>query len=245
LPANEPALYAGSDVTVTAALAQALNLASVAQVPGVTSSGAECTLGTNGCYDAVVTLATPTIVAGYGQSYFYRNGTQAANAYDLFSIVEHETDEVLGTSSCIDTNGPTLANGCGTSAPSAVDLFRYSAPGTRSLLSTNPAYFSYNSGTTNVAFYTHSANHEDFADFDSAVYTCAHVQDAQGCLGQSLDITTDGGAEQAILNAVGYNLVSGVPETSTGVLLLAGLGAMAITARRRRVAVGAGDMAGA
>ena len=64
--------------------------------------------------------------------------------------MEHETDEVLGTSSCISTQGPSLTDACGGSDPSAVDLFRYNGSGNRVLIDTTPgAYFSYNGGVSN------------------------------------------------------------------------------------------------
>jgi hypothetical protein len=234
LPATEPSLYAAGDVTLTSSLAAALGLSSVANIPGLTAGGVNCTLGASGCYNAVITLATPEqLFANNSQGYYYRTGTQTGDEYDFFSVVEHETDEVLGTASCIDTSGPTLTNPCGGSSPSAADLFRYSAAGTRSLVGTNTAYFSFDGGNTKVAFYNHSANGEDFGDFDSALYNCAHVQDAEGCLGKSLDITTDGGAEIQLLNSEGYNLTTPVPLPSSWILLLIGLGALAGVTRRR------------
>ena len=35
--------------------------------------------------------------------------------------MQHETDEVLGISSCIDTSGTVLTNSCNNSAPAAID----------------------------------------------------------------------------------------------------------------------------
>jgi hypothetical protein len=123
LPTVEPALYNGDQVEVTAALGAALGISGMT---GTTSGGTSCfTPGSGGCYDAVITFATPAIVAGYEQGYYYRNGAIASNQYDIFTVIEHETDEVLGTSSCVDTSGPRLANGCGGSSPSAVDLYRF------------------------------------------------------------------------------------------------------------------------
>jgi hypothetical protein len=238
LPTTEPSLYAGGDITLTSSLAQALGLGAVAGIPGTSATGSNCTLGQSGCYNAVVILDNPTDLAAStgGQGYYYRTGTFASNDYDFFSIVEHETDEVLGTASCIETQG-TLSNGCGGSSPSAADLYRYSANGTRSLLSTNAAYFSFDGGKTNVAFYTHSANGEDFGDFDSSIYSCAHVQDAEGCLGKSLDITTDGGAEIQLLNAIGYDLAAPVPLPTSVILLLTGLGSLGFVMSRRPAAL--------
>ncbi len=209
LPATEPALYAGAQVEVTSALYQALGFGTPA---GIDSSGNYCASpGSAGCYDAVIKLATPTIVAGYGQGYWYRTGTQGANDYDFYTIAEHETDEVLGTSSCVDTSGATLADGCGANEPSAVDLYRYNNNGGvhRVLIdTTSGAYFSYDSGASNGADgadYNTLSNGDDYADF---VTSCQHVQDATGCAGMSFNITNDGGPEINILDAIGYNLRS-------------------------------------
>jgi hypothetical protein len=166
---------------------------------------------------------------------YYRNGVQPANAYDYFSVVEHETDEVLGTISCVSTGGATLSDGCGGTRASATDLFRYTGAGTRVFESTTPgAYFSYDGGTTNGlgagTFYNTLSNGQDYADF---LTNCKHVQDATGCLGQSFDITNDGGPELAILDAIGFNQTV-VPEPGTITLLGAGLAALGAYRLRRR-----------
>jgi hypothetical protein len=220
LPTTEPALYATGDVTLTSVLARALDLS--AEIDGLTADSGPCTLGSSGCYDAIIIMSNPDNLLPQG--WYFRDSTQSSNEYDFYSVVEHETDKILGTSSCINTTGASLANQCGGSSPSAVDLFRYSGTGTRSLLSTNAAYFSYDGGTTDVAFYTHTANGEDFGDFDSSLYNCVHVQDAQACLGGSLDITNDGGAEIQLLTAIGYNLVNPVSTTYTLTLFATGSG---------------------
>jgi hypothetical protein len=57
-----------------------------------------------GCYNGIITITNdPSTIL------YYREGTINPDAHDLYRIVEHETDEVLGTASCIDTTGPTLA----------------------------------------------------------------------------------------------------------------------------------------
>jgi hypothetical protein len=221
LSATEPSLYSAGEVTLTSVLARALDLSAV--IDGLTAEGSSCTLGNSGCYDAIIIMSNPDNLLPQG--WYFRDSTQSSNEYDFYSVVEQETDKVLGTSSCINTTGPSLANECGGSSPSAADLFRYSGAGTRSLLSTNTAYFSYDGGITSVAFYTHTANGEDFGDFDSSLYNCAHVQDAEPCLGGSLDITRDGGAEIELLNTIGYNVVNPISSTFTLILAAAGTGA--------------------
>jgi len=211
-------VYGSGMVSISSGLGQSLGIPSLA---GTTSSQSFCTLPASGCYVGIITITdspkTPL---------FYRTGAIPHNAFDFFTTVEHETDEVLGTASCIDTTGATLTNACGTGVPAAVDLFRYSAPGklvTTSSLSTAPgAYFSYDGGTSDVVpnlFYNTLPNGTDYADFAStcpaAVY---YVQNATNCsgTGAGLDITNDGGPEISILNALGYTLIppSNLPAIS-------------------------------
>jgi hypothetical protein len=223
LPTTEPTLYAGGEVSVTPALAQALGIG--ASIDGITATGGACILGESGCYNAVITLATPDSLLPQGWYFRQLGGAPSSDEYDFYSAVERETDKVLGISSCVNTQVDPLANACGGSSPSAEDLFRYSAAGARSLLSTNQAYFSYDGGNTNVAYFTHTDNGEDFGDFDSSLYNCVHVQDAEPCLGGTLDITNDGGAEIQLLNAIGYNLVNPISSSFTLTLTATGTGA--------------------
>ena len=174
--------YGSGNVNVTLALAAALGITGDIQggAAGITSSGGECTPGTAGCYNAIVTVTNDP-----GTPLYYDNlgGTEPSDAYDFYGVVQHETDEVLGTSSCVGTAGSVnpaglvtrsilkgvknvfhftnpdgsvgLSDGCGSGVPSAVDLYRYSGAGDLVLdssLSTAPgAYFSYNGGSTNGA----------------------------------------------------------------------------------------------
>ena len=254
--------YGSGDVGISAALESALGLGNPT---GITATGGAClTVGSAGCYDAVVTVTNDP-----GTPLYYDNlgGPEPSDAYDFYSSVEHETDEVLGTSSCISTDGGSLSDSCNFFAPntpSAVDLFRYSAPGSLVLdssLSTTPgAYFSYNGGITNGAIgpagtgklYNTLANGDDYADFVSSIPNCGTnqvVQDAEGCPGEDagLSILNDGGGEINILNAVGYDLASSVspaPTPEPGTLSLLGMGFAGLAAvyrRRRPRAEGAAD----
>jgi len=231
LSATEPSIYDGGGIVLTTALAQALGFTDNF---GITPSGSSCTLGSPNCYYGVITITE-------SQPLWYRGlsgGSQPGNAYDYFSVVEHETDEILGTASCIETTTGSLVDYCGGTNASAVDLFRYSAPGTRVFESTTPgAYFSPNGGVTDTDGNTYNtlANGDDYADFSS---TCAFVQDAVGCPGGSFNVTTDGpggtpGPEGAILNAVGFDEnPATTPEPASMVLL--GSGMLVLAGRRRK-----------
>jgi hypothetical protein len=229
--------YGSGQVSVTVSLGETLGFPP-SDFTGTTPSGDFCTAGTAGCYNAVTTITNDTI----DTPLYYDNvgGPEPSDAYDFYAVVMHETDEVLGTSSCITTQTTPLSNGCDgfgpdsseVGTPAAVDLFRFSSAGhlvLDSALSLTPgAYFSYNGGTTNGAkgnagngkFYNTLDNGDDYADF---VYTdpenCATneaIQDAEGCPGEDagLNILNDGGGEVNILNAVGFS----TPSISPAVL---------------------------
>jgi hypothetical protein len=230
LPATEPALYGGAPIDITSALGTALGISGL---NGTTAGGALCTIGSAGCYNGIITITNDPSTLLY-----YRNGTIDPSAYDFYSVVEHETDELLGTSSCIDTTGAALANTCSNNAAAAVDLYRFNG-GSPVFSDTTPgAYFSYDAGATNGAggaLYNTLVNGDDYADFISGCPTTPRVQDGTGCPGYAgLDITNDGGAEINILDAVGYNLVTTTPEPSAVCLFAAGLAAIAVYRRRCR-----------
>jgi hypothetical protein len=235
----------GSDyIWIQPALAGALGISAEVQ-GGAVGSGlgpqgitppadglANCTLGSAGCYNAIVTVTNSPDITLY---YDNLGGSEPSDAYDFYAVVEHETDEVLGTSSCISTQGSPLSDSCdsgagapaGTGTPSTVDLYRYSGAGTlvldSSLSSTAGAYFSYNGGSTDGAvgtgatakYYNTLDNGDDYADYVASSPNCATdqaIQDATGCPGADggLTILNDGGSEVNILTAVGY----GVPATT-------------------------------
>jgi hypothetical protein len=253
LSSLDNAVYGSDDVVMSSALAGALGFTGVG---GITAGLTGCTIGVDpGCYNGIIVVTTPANLsaeAGGSQSLYYRQngGSIPGNAYDYYSVVEHETDEILGTTSCMSTqDGGVLSDPCdpgvgasaGTGTPSAIDLFRYNSVG--SLASNNAyigmgsapsgAYFSYNGGATNGAdgaVFNTVANNNDYADFAAS---CAWVQDATGCTGQSFDVTADGGAEINMLDAVGYNLNS-APEPGTVLLFGGGFAAMAALRRFRR-----------
>jgi len=250
----DTAPYGSGEVAITDALGEALGLTS--GLTGIAPGGISCSFPSSGCYNAIVTVTNDPSTPLY---YDNLGGPEPSDAYDFYSTVEHETDEVLGTASCIDTQGPSLSNGCssaGADIASAADLFRYSAPGSLVLdssLSTTPgAYFSYDGGVTNGAtgiggsptYYNTLNNGEDYADFVSSSPDCGTneaVQDATGCPGEDagLDILNDGGSEINILNAVGYDLTASVapaptPEPGSLTLLASGLVGLATYYRRRK-----------
>lgn len=198
-------LYGSYMVNISSAQGKAFQITGMV---GSDASGNPCfTPGSGACYDGTITVSNSVPL-------YYRQGTQAFDSYDFYATVEHETDEVLGTSSCIDTTGASLANACGADVVAAVDLYRYQSAGNLVLISTaRGAYFSYNGGQTNGAgtyqkVYNTLANGDDYADFVSSnpCQLQQSIQDGVGCPGfdGGLDITNDGGAEINILTALGF-----------------------------------------
>ena len=74
----------------------------------------------------------------------------ASTGYDFISVAEHEISEAMGrislTGATVSDNGVNFQN-----SYSPLDLFRYSAPGVRSLVGGQTAYFSPDGGNTSGA----------------------------------------------------------------------------------------------
>ena len=193
---------------------------------------APCTPYTSGCYNEVITVADAATQASEGFTLYYddQGGSEGANQYDFYAVVQHETDEVLGTSSCISTqtssgltdecDGPVAgSNGI----PSTVDLLRYSSPG-KLALNTAPSttagqYYSFDGGVhygiggdgNAPKVYNTLDNGDDFADYASSSPDCGTnqaVQDAEGCPGEDggLTILNDGQSEITTLNTDGFDI---------------------------------------
>jgi PEP-CTERM motif len=235
-------VVAGDGVALTSALESSLGLTSADGGPfGISSiTGNPCTLLSANCYNTIIT------VTNAASTWYYRSGVQGGGTYDFFSAVEHETDEVLGTSSCITGSGNNAAtittsvnctNGPPTTGVNPADLFRYVGNSTtRSYLGSangSAACFSINGGTTDIACYNNSPNGADYGDWDGLAL---RIQNAYGTPGvNGTDITNDGGSEIAVLDAVGYNLNStATPEPATFALLGASLLALGFARARRR-----------
>jgi hypothetical protein len=204
-----------------------------------------CTIGSANCYNDIITISN-------SEALYYDTGQYQSGEYDFFTTVEHETDEALGTSSCLANGEQAIGAGCmnGGTGVSAADLFRYSGPGTRSYIGSGDdqsdgslAYFSINGGATEIAPYNNSPNGNDWGDWSTS---CKYVQDATGCgnsSGIGTNIGNDGGVEIAALDAVGYNLTAEgetlsftyAPEPGTIGTFVLGLCALAGVVRRQRL----------
>lgn len=235
LPSTEPSIFGGNNIYMTTALESALGLGSGS---GVDINLNQCTVdltSTNpSCWDGRITISNSFTYWCRGvQASGCTTGSSQTGLYDFFNVVEHETDEVLGTPSCIVNIAGSPNNGC-TGGASPADLFRYSGSGTRAFVSQGTsafnAYFSVNGGVTSIAAYNNTPGGGDYGDWST---TCAHIQDAFGCQGLSMDITSNGGVEVKVLDAVGYNGPAATPEPATWMLSSLG-GAGVVLLRRRR-----------
>jgi hypothetical protein len=243
------------NIDVSPALANALGLTDPsdngATTNGVMSDGVTpCTLGPSNpnCYNGVINMGEPGVT---GTPWYFPLALNdpPGTGIDFYLVVEHETDEILGTISCIagdDIDGcqPATQSTAQMTDASPADLFRYAAPGVRTFLNasdgTTSAYFSIDGGLTDIADYNNSPTGGDYGDWLS-IYPYM-VQDAQVSPEVNLDISTDVGVnsnhyprpEVAVLDAVGFNLNSSAPEPGTLGLLGGSLVLLALV--RARVA---------
>ncbi len=187
-----------------------------------------CGGSTGPAYDGIISLNTSLTF-----------GPQADNGsnYSLLSVVEHETDEMLGLGSALEncngcTSGlyDTLNNGL--DSPEPEDLFRYNAVlgGTRTL-STNcssptAAYFAYGPSTAAIEQFDNSCDGADFGDWASN--GTAQVQDA---FGTPAATPTLGAGEIEALTAIGY--IQAVPEPTLFFPVACMLGLLFRQVRRR------------
>ena len=128
---TDPLAYGNTsgNIDVTAALASALGLTeNGASTAGVEADGVTaCTLGTTGCYNGVITINNQ------GGFYFPLSPSDPAQAgVDFFYVVEHETDEILVTSSCLVTDNGMPGDQCASTDAAPADLFRFASAGTPS-----------------------------------------------------------------------------------------------------------------
>jgi hypothetical protein len=215
--------FGTENIAMTHANARALGLAAGSN--GVTPAGGGCS-GINGttCFDSIITISDAVRVSN---GLWYRTlsgGAQGGSQYDFFTVVFHESDEVLDTIS--------LCCGQITGFYSPTDLGRYSSPGLRTHGFGGNAFFSIDGGTTNIVQYNNLNNGADTGDFAT---NCTYVQDAFGCLGGPTNHNPLDGVELTMLDVIGYTRVvpiTAAPEADAIALLGIGLGSLAFIRRK-------------
>lgn len=154
-------------------------------------------LASASCYDGTITISNTLPL-------YFRTGTITGSEYDFFTIAEHETDEILGTASC-------LFGTCKQIYPP--DLFRYHSDHSRGLAAgennscassdTGNACFSLD-GSHMLQQYNNINGDGDAGDW---VPSCNAqlVQNEAICAGiAGVDISPS--AEILVLDAIGYTL---------------------------------------
>ena len=123
----------------------------------------------------------------------------AASNYDGRSVIEHETDEILGLGSHLGSLHPE--NFC------PQDLFSWSSFNVRNTESFGLRYFSIDHGSHNIVNFSQVAGN-DFGDWQAEPCPQVHsyVQNAFGCTGQSPEIAATS-PEGINLDVIGYDLI--------------------------------------
>jgi hypothetical protein len=91
---------------------------------------------------------------------FDPNARSVTGKYDLIGSAVHEITQALGRYASLDKSIPGFYM--------VQDLFRYSAPGVRSLVGGNPAYFSFDNGVTRGAAFDTRSDYADWAQSQGA-----------------------------------------------------------------------------
>jgi hypothetical protein len=218
---NKPGV--GGSVLVTSADARvALGLASATGF--YNSSGTFVSAGGQ-AYDGVITLNT-------GLSLNYTT-TAVSGQYSAIAAIEAQVNEILGGGGQGSVLNSIPAGGSKSAYPNVgvLDLYRYSAPGVPSFSSApgTTAYFSVDGGLTDILGFNNNPLN-DLGDW--ALGTC-YVQSAVPCKGTDPAYTTSS-PEFTMMESIGYDPVTAVPEPSTWAMMILGFAGIGFMAYRRK-----------
>ena len=151
---------------------------------------------------------------------FDPNNRAIPGEYDFIGVALHEISEVMGRVAWL---GDFIDY---PNAFSVMDLFRYSAPGSRQLIGGNSAYFSINGGQTNLDNFSTNAN-GDFGDWAASAGKDAFLAFSSPGVANALTAQ-----DIALLDAIGWNTTTSSPTTVVSSVVASGPG----------IANGSGDL---
>jgi Hint domain len=143
------------------------------------------------------------------------NQTPVSGQYDFIGTVEHEISEVMGRTSDMGNDFSNKESASGDF--SLMDLYRYTAPGTRALSPfTDPSYFSIDNGTTNLADWNNytTGDNGDLGDWSGTTVggVVKHTADSFNDDSNPGIINPFTATDATLMNVLGYDFAAPPPS---------------------------------